>query len=84
MRILSPDQLAEQASSTPLLPLLENVVIFPDGSATWVIPAADEVIPVAHCEVVSADPMPIELLRLPHPHQPEIWITVPEFTPIAR
>jgi hypothetical protein len=76
----SPDQ--KLNSNAP--PLLDNVVIFPDGSVTWSLAVATpEVIPIAACEVVPEwYPLPTEFLHIPQPHAPEAFVTVPEFTPL--
>lgn len=66
-------------------PLLDNVVIFPDGSVTWVTasPTPSEVIPTVACEVIPEwHILPAECLRLPQPQPPDIFITVPEFAPL--
>jgi hypothetical protein len=83
MRIPLPGQLDAAESNDS--PLLDNVVIFPDGSVTWVIasPMPSEVIPAVACEVVPDWYfLPAECLRLPQPQPPDIFITVPEFAPL--
>lgn len=63
--------------------LLDNVVIFPDGTVTWVTASAtpSEVIPTAACEVVPEwYLLPAEWL--PQPQPPDIFITAPEFAPV--
>jgi hypothetical protein len=81
MRISSPGQL--NASDFSDSPLLDNVVIFPDGSVTWendVTPS--EAIPTVACEVVPDwHLLSAEYLRLPQPQPPDIFVMVPEFAP---
>ncbi len=83
MRISSPGQL--NASDFSDSSLLNNVVILPDGSVTWVTASAtpSEVIPTVACEVVPEwHPLPAECFRLPQPQPPDIFVTVPEFAPL--
>ncbi|NJR39507.1 MAG: hypothetical protein HC781_12685 [Leptolyngbyaceae cyanobacterium CSU_1_4] len=83
MRIPLPNQL--NASDSSDSPLLNNVVIFPDGSVTWVTPSPmpSEVISTVTCEVVPEGfLLPAECLRLPQPQPPDIFVSAPEFTPL--
>ncbi|MBW4517555.1 MAG: hypothetical protein KME11_20315 [Timaviella obliquedivisa GSE-PSE-MK23-08B] len=83
MRILSPDQPNGANLSNSLL--LDNVVIFPDGSVTWLTanPISSEMISTVACEIVPEEySLPVEHLRLPQPQPPEIFVTEPEFTPM--
>lgn len=82
MNISLPDQL--NASDFSDFPLLDNVVIFPDGSVSWVIASPiSEVTPTVACEVVPEwHLLPTQCLRLPQPQPPDIFITVPEFAPM--
>ena len=83
MRSSSPDQ--SNASDFSDSPLLDNVVIFPDGSVTWVTVSAtpSEVILTVACEVVPEwHLLPAECLRSPQPQPPDIFVTVPEFAPM--
>jgi hypothetical protein len=82
----------EQTES--LTALLEQVVVFPDGSVTWALleeaeleRALDspEIIPLVDCEIVpDYQPLAIDRLRLPSPQQPEWLVTAPEFTPVLK
>jgi hypothetical protein len=79
MRTSSPGQRDPSDSDSTLL---DNVVIFPDGSVTWVAASAllPEVIPTVACEVVPEWHSPsTESLQMPQP--PEICVVVPEFAP---
>jgi hypothetical protein len=83
MRIPSPGQ--SNASDSSDFPLLDNVVILPDGSVTWDTASAtpSEGIPTVACEVVPEwYPLPAECFRLPQPQPPDIFVTVPEFAPM--
>ena len=83
MRISSPGQL--NASDSSNSPLLDNVVILPDGSVTWIAASVTqpEVIPTVACEVIPEwHPLPDEYFRLPQPQPPDIFVTVPEFAPM--
>jgi hypothetical protein len=64
--------------------LLDNVVIFPDGSVTWATASATppDVIPTVACEVVPEGHSLIdECIQMLQPHSPEIFVMVPEFAP---
>lgn len=83
MRISSPGQ--PNASDSSDSPLLDNVVILPDGSVTWVTASAtpSEAIPSVACEVVPEwHLLPTECFQLPQPQPPDIFATVPEFAPM--
>jgi hypothetical protein len=65
-------------------PLLHNVVILPDGTATWaadprIAESTPETIPAVDCEVVP-EWYPVAFIQIPQPQPPEIFVTVPEFT----
>jgi hypothetical protein len=71
--------------SESLTATLEQVVVFPDGSVTWAIEPPPERIPVVACEIVPEyEPLPMDLLRSPRPHQPEFLAVAPEFAPVLK
>jgi len=83
MRVPLPGQLDADDSSDS--PLLNNVVIFTDGSVTWVTasPMPSEALPAVACEVVPEwYLLPAECLRSPQLQPPDNFITVPEFAPL--
>jgi hypothetical protein len=86
MRLSSSHPLSDPASdpSDFSATRLDPIVIFPDGSVTWAVEPPLERIPMVDCEVVPEyQPLPVDLLRSPHPHHPELFMTAPEFTPVG-
>jgi hypothetical protein len=82
MRLSPSDQLSDQSNFSAAF--LDPIVIFPDGTVTWAIEPPAELIPLVDCEVVPEfQPLPVDLLRSPHPHHPELFAIAPEFAPVG-
>jgi hypothetical protein len=82
MRLSSSNPLSDPSDFSAAL--LDSIVIFPDGTVTWAIEPPAELIPLVDCEVVPEfQPLPVDLLRIPQPHHPELFAIAPEFAPVG-